>query len=190
MTTLTVSLTRAHKIVERLKTHSTQLLADATNAASATAIIGRATGQLERLQAKGKTALDLTKQAERFLRAASAVRAIIGRHNEDRGISAKLAELDAVNKLVAHTRSMVGAAQMGSLELSELADYTTLGKENAYSSLVVNTVEPEDRKQMSATLAALQREVVQLSDAIAEANAARLSFELEDDLAAIATGAA
>lgn len=190
MSTITVSLTRAHKISERLKTYSTQLLADATTAAGVTAITGRATGQLERLRAKGKTALELTKQAERYLRAASAVRTIISRENEVRSISAKLAELDAVNKLVGHLKGMVEAAQAGSLELAELADYTVIGKENAYSSLVVNTVEPDERKLMSATLAALQREVVQLSDAIAEANAARLSFELEDDLAAIATGAA
>jgi hypothetical protein len=118
------------------------------------------------------------------------VRACIGRANEDRGISAKLARLDALNKLMGHYRAMTASAESGSLELAELADYAVLGKENPYSSLMANVVDPASRAEMAGTLADLNAEATLLSDEIAEANAARLSFELEDDLAAFATGVA
>lgn len=191
MTTISVSLTRAHKIAERLKTQASQLMSEATAAASAARIASvPGESQLARLKAQGASAVELSSKAARFLRACATVRAIISRENEARGIGAKLAKLDAVNKLAAHSKELLETAKGGQLELNELAEYKPLANESAYASMTtVNVVDAANRASIQEEAARLQREAMQLSDEIAEANAARLSFELDDDLAAFATGA-
>lgn len=189
MTTIQVSLTRAHKIAERLKAHATELLSNSMVSGSPTLINGRAAAQLERMGASGIKAVADFEKAERVLRACANVRTVIARENQSRGISAKLAELDAVNKLVAQAKSLHESFGSAQIELNEVATYQPLGNEGSYQSgLRVNVVEPASRDSLQQHLRRLQREAVQLSDAVAEANAARVELVLDDDLAAIATG--
>lgn len=189
--TVNITLTRAHKIAERLKTQANQLLQEAVTAASAATVSGTSVSQVDRLRTRGETVSPTLAEAQRYLMANAAVRAVISRENETRGISAKLARLDAVNKMLATSKSVLEAAQRGTLMLHELSEYKPLSNEGlAYGGLSVNVVNEQTLEAVKASVASLQREAVLLADEIAEANAARVSFELDDDLAAFATGAA
>lgn len=190
MASITVSLTRAHKIAERLKAHATELLNGAAVAGNPSLLTGRAPAQLKRMGEAGKSAVADFDKAERALRACAKVREVIARENQSRGISAKLAELDAVNKLVTQAKLFGESFGGAQLELKDVESYQPLGGENSYhSGLRVNVVEPNDREALKKALNRLKRESVQISDAIAEANAARVELTLDEDLVAIATGA-
>lgn len=189
-TPLSVSLTRAHKVAERLKAQASLLLQEASTAAGASRLTGVSPGQLERLRHQGEAVEQALAQAQRYLRAAAYVRIVIGRENEARSISAKLARMDAVKSLVNAIKLLLSNARGGALELGEIADYKPLSSDNSsYSLPSVNVVSVAARERIQADLLALQREAVLLSDEIAEANAARVLLELDDDLAAFATGA-
>lgn len=190
-TTVSITLSRAHKVAERLKTQAHQLLQDAAQAAAPATVSGTSAGQAERLRTRGDTVAPTLGTAQRYLRANAIVRAVISRENEARGISAKLAQLDAVNKLLTSHKGIVDSTKAAALMLHELEGYKPLAGEGAmYGGLTVNVVNATNLEAVKASLAALQRESVQLADEIAEANAARVSFELDEDLAAFATGAA
>lgn len=189
MTTISVSLTRAHKIAERLKAQATQLLQEATVAAHSARLTSVTSAQAERLNAQGKSVSELIAKAEVFTLATAKVRALISRENEARGISSMLAHLDAHNKLAQQLKSVVDIAKAGTLELSDVPE-VKLGADAAMVGVMhmVNVVPIEQRQSLQKRLDEHKRKAVQLSDEIAEANAARVSIELDDELAAFATG--
>ena len=87
MTTIEISLSRAHKIGERLKTRGTELFNEAFSMAKASQIAGTSgEQQIARLAEKAARAMQLHAESERYMRAAAAVRAAISRENSARGI--------------------------------------------------------------------------------------------------------
>ena len=189
MQTISVTLTRAHKIAERLKARAGELMAEALEAAGAVHLMGvPGEAHLQRLEGQGARVLELSAQAQRYQNALATVRALIGHANDVRGINAKLAQLEVTNKLVAHFKSVFEATKSATLELAELKTYTPISTQASYG-LHVNVLNAEDRAKVQTLLTQHQHEAVKLSDDIAEANAARVSIELEDDIATVVTGA-
>ena len=92
MATLQITLSRAHKIAERLKQKIGEMHAEAVSQARTVTVTG-VTGdsQVQRLVEQGERAMALTARADRFIVALAALRAQIGAQNEARGISAMLA---------------------------------------------------------------------------------------------------
>lgn len=190
MTRIEVSLARTHKIAERLKTRAAELFKEAQTLGQVAHVNGT-TGDshVQRLVQQGAQAMALSARGERYVRAAASVRAAIGRENQARGINDLLAQLDAVNRLVAHKKELLEQAKAEGIEPAELAVYKPLnGSEARYGGIAVNVLGETARNALSAAVAALQREAFQLSDRIAEANAARLALDLDEDIASEVTG--
>ncbi len=190
MTRIDVSLARTHKIAERLKTRASELFKEAQANAQVTHVNGT-TGDshVQRLAAQGQKAIELSARGERYLRAAATVRAAIGRENQARGINDLLAQLDAVNRLAAHKKELLEQAKADGIEPSELAVYKPLnGSEARYGGIAVNVLGAQARTELESAVSTLQREAFQLSDRIAEANAARMALELDEDIALEVTG--
>jgi hypothetical protein len=190
MAKLEITLSRAHKIAERLKTKATELGAESERLAHSVVISGKAPGQAARLAEQGAKAIAAADAAEKRLRAVAAVRAAIAGENQKRGINAMLSNSDAVNKAIATRKSILETAKDGNVTVFEFADYTPLA-EDAYGSgsVRVNMFTDAQREKLAGELAALQREAFGLADQVAEANAARFTIELDDDIAAEVTGA-
>ncbi len=188
MTILDVSLSRTHKIAERLKTRATELLAEALALSQPVSVTGTGTAQGQRLAAQGQRALDRSEQGQRYLRAGAQVRTVIAKANDARGINDLLAQLDAVNRLVTHHKSLLEQCKQSGISAEELESFQPLSSQSLHYGITVNVMANDIRTKVEAQLATLQREAFQLADRIAEANAGRLTLELDDDIAAEVTG--
>ena len=191
MATFQVTLSRTHKISERLKARATEFFKEAVSLGQIAREMGNSgDGQVQRLTEQGQTALVLSGKAERYSRVTAEVRAVIGRENETRGINALLARLDAVNRILAHKKEMLEHSKAVGLSLAELLAFKPLvSMDSRFSSGVqVKVLDADARVELEQSVTALQREAFQLADHIAEANAARLTLTLDDDIAAEVTG--
>ncbi len=186
MTTIEISLSRAHKVAERLKARATELFEQAHRLGQVSNVKGvSGQAQVDRLAEQARLSMSLLAESERFMRATAAVRHIISRENQTRGIDRLLAELEVVNRLVVQRRSMLAEAKGGSVPLLELLGFKSLGKESVYGSdgVEVRVLGPEQERVLEERLADLQRESFDLTDRIAELNGPRVKIELEDDIA-------
>lgn len=182
---LKVSLSRAHKIAERLKEHAQEHQREAARLAAATSVTGVAgESQLSRLRAQSAQALARLAQADQYWNALSQVRAAIGAENEARGINAMLAELDATQKRVAIRKDMLSRADDSAMPLQELASFQPLNPDTRmYGGVTVRMLDEAGTAQVRQELKELQRQAVALSDQIASANAASVSLTLPEAVA-------
>ncbi len=190
MTLVQISLSRAHKVAERLKTRATECFTEAQSLSRPQSVNGT-TGdtQVARLKAQGTRALELLAQGETYTRALAALRARIGRENEARGINAMLAELDGVNRILAQKKAVLEQAKDDGITPDELVAYKPLtGERSLMMGITVRVLSTEARDSLAADVAALQKQAFSLSDRIAEANAQRMSVEMDDVLAAEVIG--
>jgi len=178
--TLQVSLSRAHKIAERLKEHAQEHQREAARLAASTSVTGVAgEAQLARLRAQSSQSLERLALADQYWGALAQVRAAIGAENEKRGINAMLAELDATQKRVAVRKDLLSRADDSAMPLSELATYQPLNAESRlYGGVTVRMLDEAATAQVRQELKDLQRQAVALSDQIASANAGSLSLSL------------
>lgn len=192
MKTIKVSLSRAHKIVERLKVHNTELLASVESLSVPAHVNVRLVGgnaeAVKRYEARGSEVLEQLQQVEALARAGAYVRDVIARENVRRGISEKLSRLEAANKMVGALKNLSGLRHPADLEFSDLPSLLANAKDEEALSVRLNLLTPEHRNHLKQKLSALTREAVVLSDEVAEANAAPVELTLEDDIAALAMG--
>lgn len=183
--TLQVSLSRAHKIAERLKEHAQEHQREAARLAAATTVTGVAgEAQLARLRAQSSQALARLAQADQYWAALAQVRAAIGAENEKRGVNAMLAELDATQKRVSVRKDLLSRADDSAMPLSELTTFQPLNAENRlYGGVTVRMLDEAGTAQVRQELKDLQRQAVALSDQIASANAGTMSLSLPAEVA-------
>jgi len=183
-----VSLSRAHKIAERLKDRAQEQQAEAIRLSDSTQVYGLAgAAQMERLSAQSALALQAMAQADRYWQAFSEVRKVIAAENHRRGIDSMLGQLDALNKCSAIRRDMLARADERAMPLSELRDYQPLNAESRMG-LTVRMLSAEDTAVLRQSLKDLQRKAIALSDEIATANSTALALALDVDLAEEVTG--
>ncbi len=191
MTTVQISLSRAHKVAERLKTRASECFAEALSLSRPQSVNGT-TGetQVARLKAQAERALELLGLGETYSRALATLRARIGRENEARGINAMLAELDGVNRILGQKKAVLEQAKDDGITPDELAAYKPLAgaERSLMMGVTVRVLDDAVRERLAADVAALQKQAFSLSDRIAEANAQRMSIELDDVLAAEVIG--
>lgn len=191
-TTIKVSLSRMHKIADRLKDLSSKLFQESSELARNEAVSGYAgEAQIARFEAKAARSMELSEKAERYVRAAIEVRAAIGRENETRGVNALLTSLEGVKRLTAHNKELLEHAKTAGIPPAELASYKPIaGTESRFGGgLSISILGAERRAIIEKRLGELQRESFSLSDRIAEQNAPRMDFEMDADIAAEVQGA-
>lgn len=184
-----VTLSRAHKIAERIKQKLNELTQQACASAQSQSVAGTAGAQQAlRLIAQGQDAMEKLEQSDKLSGELASLRAQIGRQNEARGISAMLAKVEDLNRRLAVRRKMLGA-KGPTLTPQDLNTYTPLVPDNRFGNTVqVAVLTAADFDNLEEQVATLQREVFQLTDEIAEANAARFEIELDDALLSEVTG--
>jgi hypothetical protein len=190
MTQLTVSLSRAHKIAERIKARMTELAAEAATLMGNQTVSGvggeAQQAKLQGMAAQGAAALD---QALQYSDALATLRAAIGAENQARGINAMLAELEALNRTMGMLKNVLSSTSAKAITPAELAEYKPLSTSSMHASIAVTVMTAEQVKDLTERHAKAQREAFALSDRIAEANARSFTLALPDAVAAVVTGA-
>lgn len=193
MAQLQISLSRGHKLAERLKQRATEQSNEAVKLSQAVTLRGvGGAAHIEKLAAQGELALAALVSADRYLGALAKLRTRIGAENDVRGVSRMLAELDALNRRIGTLKSMLNHGRGGDVSPQALADYKPLsGGDSVFGNngVSVAILNAEQLATLEKSLAELQRAAFALSDQIAEANAGRFAVELDDDIAAEITGA-
>jgi hypothetical protein len=192
MAQLSISLSRAHKIAERIKTRMGELFSEAAGLAAVQNVTGvSGDAQVAKLSEQGARALEVFGRAEKFSAELAALRARIGAENQERGVNAMLARLEGYNRIVANLKALINQGKAAGITPAELAGYKPLTESSRFGAIAVSVVvlKAEQLAQLEQRLAQVQREAFALSDQIAEANAARFTVELADDIAAEVTGA-
>lgn len=187
---ITMTLSRAHKVAERLRTKVTE----AAQAAGAGLGIIRVDGvggdaQLASLAESRQKALEALGTHATYNQALQDVRAAVGRANATTGVSDLLAEQEAIARRIKLLRDILGASSAIAIQPEELATYRPLTQaRDVYSrgetGVPVTLLPTEVRAGLEADLNALQKQQYAVSDRVADANAARIELDLPDELAA------
>lgn len=189
MTQLTVSLSRAHKIAERIKTRMNELTAEATNQMGTQSVAGvGGEAQIAKLQGMAVMGMASLDEAMVYSNAYAKLRAAIGEQNHVRGINAMLADLEALNRTMGTLKSVLSGISAKAIAPTELAEYKPLSTSGINASIAVTVLSPVQVKQLAERQASAQREAFALSDRIAEANAKSFVVELPDAVTAVVTG--
>lgn len=184
-TAVTVTLSRAHKLSERIKAHTSELLNQAKAGLGERQV--PLTGQhssVSRLTADATASVALFKEARRWAEAGASLRHALAVANISGPVSELLARGDALNRVLSATREayigLTAAVARGNVlhpndALPEASDFQR--------SAAMVGLEPEEIAAFGAEVDALQREAYQIADSLAEANAQRITFELPQDIA-------
>lgn len=176
-----ITLSRLHKLVERIKDR----LKDLNDAASAlgAAKAWRASPTSEALAgvregveqgfAAAREALALSTELAK-------VRAAIAAHNERLGQNMRLAQHDALNAQLRALKATLTAAT-GLDRIEELPVGAPVGQYGQSTSSLTRA----DLAELQRLIDDTQRDVYRISDEIAEANATRVELDLRDDIAAL-----
>lgn len=192
MAQLSISLSRAHKIAERIKARMNELFTEALTLGSLQNVSG-VTGeaQVTKLAEQGARAVDALARAEKYSVAHAELRASIGRENDSRGIDAMLARQQHLNRVVSNLKALIAQGKTSGITPAELGSYKPLAESNRFGHTVVGVVvlTAGQVAELEQRLAQVQRDAFALSDQVAEANAARFTLELDDEIAAEVSGA-
>lgn len=189
MAQLTISLSRAHKIAERIKTRMSELSAEATTLMGNQTVSGvGGEAQIAKFHDMASRGAEALEQALKYSAAFAHLRAAIGIENEARGINVMLADLEALNRAMGMFKNILGATTTKAIAPAELGSYKPLNASSVMSSIAVSVLTAEQAKDLTERHAKAQREAFALSDRIAEANAKSFVVELADDIAAVVTG--
>jgi hypothetical protein len=185
MATVFVTLSRVHKIIERLQAMANERFRRASQLTAAVPTRVALTGvQRLRLMDRREEGLRLAAQGAELLAKVGELRELVARENTARGISALLAQQDATKKLIQFYEDLKNQYSPGVLQLEDLQviDATALAQLEERGPLSVSVLAAAQAQELEALIAQLRRRLYALSDSIAELNAQRVSLELPDDV--------
>lgn len=192
---VSVTLSRAHKIAERLKERINDIQMEIRVAGCVQSIsrFDKPTqGQLDKLKASGQKVLTLSTQLDGYLDALTEVRQAIGVANHVCGINEMLTKQEAIQRKLNAKNAQTGfKGDFNTITVAELEGYTPSEesyKNTSAPALKVQVVNADWLAQLETEIKALQREAIVVSDKIAEANATRIELTLADAIAAEVTG--
>lgn len=182
MQKLEITLTRAHKIAERLKLHANELLQSGGGGYVESFQSPPTETQMARLAERRDSSLNSLAKAEAVLHAVARVRTVIAEENQKRGINEMLAELDAVTRLSGHLKTVVNAIPSNLLLVEEIAAPSFVWPKSEYhSNVTAGLLTSQDKTELQERLRRLQAQAFKLTDRIAEANARRFTLDLEPE---------
>jgi hypothetical protein len=178
----TLTLTRWHKVAERIKAAIKESEARAIAAFTATAISPWNKEGVEvkafEIAARGKADVAFV---ETGLSAVAEIRAALTRRNAGLGIADKLAEADAVNRRAALYLAIVEKQRADMVRPEDLRHVPQAG-----GAITLAIAERPLVEELALKLAADQARMHALLDEVAELNRSKLELELPDELAIVA----
>jgi len=191
--TYTLTLTRWHKVAERLAREYGEAVSESRSTLTQTAIsayLGEE--QEEFLQTQTQTALTNLDRAFRIQDAVAHVRHLVGDANVREGVSAKLAEFDKLNRRVKALSEVVESQSSDMVSVTQLRgipkDYVADGA--SYDSkrprIKVRMLDTQALERLADQLSNARKAAYALSDEVSDLNKAKLSIELETEVASAA----
>lgn len=192
MAQLTLSLSRAHKISERIATRMNELYAESNALAAVKNVTGMAgESQVAKLTEQGQRAVEAHNLAEKYSEALTQLRIVIGAENQARGVNALLARQAGLNRTLSNLKKLIAQGKAAGIEPTDLAHYKPLSEASRLGNMAVSVVVvgAETVVELEQQYAQAKRDFNAVSDQVSEANAHRFTVELADDIAAEVTGA-
>ena len=191
--TYTLTLNRWHKVAERLAREYGESVSDSRSTLTQTAIsayLGEE--QVEFLQTQTQTALSNLDRAFRIQDAVAHVRHLVGDANVREGVSAKLAEFDKLNRRVkalsevveSQSSDMVSVTQLRSIPKDYVADGASYDSKRP--KIKVRMLDTQALERLADQLSNARKAAYALSDEVSDLNKAKLSIELETEVASAA----
>ena len=191
--TYTLTLTRWHKVVERLAREYGESVSESRSTLTQTAIsayLGEE--QEEFLQTQTQTALANLDRAFQIQDAVAHVRHLVGDANVREGVSAKLAEFDKLNRRVkalsevveSQSSDMVSVTQLRSIPKDYVADGASYDSKRP--RIKVRMLDTQALERLADQLSNARKAAYALSDEVSDLNKAKLSIELETEVASAA----
>ena len=191
--TYTLTLTRWHKVAERLAREYGESVSESRSTLTQTAIsayLGEE--QEEFLQTQTQTALANLDRAFQIQDAVAHVRHLVGDANVREGVSAKLAEFDKLNRRVkalsevveSQNSDMVSVTQLRSIPKDYVADGASYDSKRP--RIKVRMLDTQALERLADQLSNARKAAYALSDEVSDLNKAKLSIELETEVASAA----
>ena len=191
--TCTLTLTRWHKVAERLSreyTESVYAVKQTLNNTKVSSYLGAE--QQEALRSATQDATERLARAFRVQDAVSEVRQALGDANVKNGVSPKLAELDKLNRRLKVVTDLVEGQSPSMISIEQLenipADYVADG--NSYDSkrplLHVRMLSKDDLTRLKADFESIRSQAYALSDEVADLNKATLTLTVSQEVATLA----
>ena len=191
--TYTLTLTRWHKVAERLAREYGESVSESRSTLTQTAIsayLGEE--QEEFLQTQTQTALANLDRAFQIQDAVAHVRHLVGDANVREGVSAKLAEFDKLNRRVkalsevveSQSSDMVSVTQLRSIPKDYVADGASYDSKRP--RIKVRMLDTQALERLADQLSNARKAAYALSDEVSDLNKAKLSIELETEVASAA----
>lgn len=188
-----LSLSRWHKVAERLSRDYSETVAALRSTISSThvsAYLGE--DQEDFLREQSRSSLENLAYAFRIQDAVATIRQYVGDANVHANVSRKLAEFDKLNRrikvltdlLEAQSNEMVTPSQLRNLPRDYVADGSNY--DSRRPKIRVRMLEVRDIEQLQDQLDAAKARSYALADEIADLNRAQVSIELESEVAIVA----
>ena len=191
--TYTLTLTRWHKVAERLARDYGESISESRSTLSQTVISAYLGEEQEQfLQAQTQNALGNLERAFRIQDAVAHIRHLVGNANVHEGVAAKLAEFDKLNRRAkalsevvdSQSTEMVSVTQLRSIPKDYVADGASYDSKRP--KIKVRMLGMQDLEKLASQLDAARKAAYALSDEVSDLNKAKLSIELETDVASAA----
>ena len=189
MKSYTLSLSRWHKVAERLARIYTELTQNARNSFNNTQINGYlGDSQVDRLRDESKVHFAKLYRAFRVQDALFTIRQAIGDANAKTGVARELAEYDALARrykllesiLTAQSSEMVTFDEMPRLPRQIIAEDRY---DRSKGVVRVRMLEAETFDVLKADAEALRTKIYTLTDKISDLNRERMTLELSEEIA-------
>lgn len=192
-TNYTLTLTRWHKIAERLARDYGESVSEARAALTQTEVSAYLGEEQEQfLLTQTQTALANLERAFRIQDAVAHIRHLVGDANVREGVSAKLAEFEKLNRRVkalsevveSQSNDMVSVSQLRSIPKDYVADGASYDSKRP--KIKVRMLDMPALDRLADQLSSARKAAYALSDEISDLNKAKLSIELETEVASAA----
>lgn len=187
----TLSLSRWHKVVERLNAHAKTLSAAVRSAYVDTNIqsfLGdEQVAQLNEVAEKADKSLNQFLEITKVI---SVVRSTLGKQNVEHGVNALVAEQEHLSRDISLLKQLLDGQSMDMVAVDKLESNKALSDTTAnrygYSAVKVRLLPKERKTELEVLLAESQSRVHALSDELSDINKVTVSIEVPNDISKIA----
>lgn len=191
--TYTLTLTRWHKVAERLARDYGESVSECRSTLMHTEISAYLGEEQEQfLQTQKQNALGNLERAFRIQDAVAHIRHLVGDANVREGVSAKLAEFDKLNRRVKALSEVVDGQSTDMVTVSQLRsipkDYVADGAsyDSKRPKIKVRMLSMQELEALGDQLSKTRKAAYALSDEVSDLNRVKLSIELETEVASAA----
>lgn len=182
-----ITLSRAHKVTERIKA----LLAELSSTAVyglANASVPRYTGedQVELLSARSAKGIQAVGKYFKYNQVLTDLRLAISKANTDFGVSELLGQQEMLSRNCGLLKQLLTDVDVNAVAPSQLKDVRIPANPDRYRDpdIIVTLLTAADRAKLEADMVTLKKEMFVVSDKIADANANKITIELDEAIAA------